>query len=32
MLRISGLGNEGENTMVKQFFVLFLVVGGGAIS
>lgn len=32
MLRISGLGNEGENRMVKQFFVLFLVVGGGVIS
>ena len=32
VLRISGLGHEGENTMVKQFFVLLLVVGGEVIS
>ena len=32
MLRISGLGHEGENTMVKQFSVLLLVVGGEVIS
>ena len=31
MLRISGLGDEGENTTVKQFFVLFLGVAGEVI-